>query len=234
MKPGVHAEAWRCSTCGGPIGAQDVDRSLGVATCPHCTTVTELRGRASVAVPPSRGELVPLPERFLVSEEPGALRIQWRWFRPSALFLVGFCVFWDGFLVVWYAGAFASGSTVMALFPLLHVAAGVTISYVTLATLLNRTVVEARPRELSIVHGPIPWKGALLLREDVAQLYVEENVSRGKNGTTVTWGLSAVLRSGKRQKLLTGLEEKAQALYLERALEARFGIVDQPVTGETK
>jgi hypothetical protein len=207
-----------------------------MATCPHCTSVTTVRG-ASVAAPPPLSQqepLVPLPERFLVSEEPGALRIQWRWFRPSALFLVGFCVFWDGFLLVWYAGALTSGSAVMALFPLLHVGAGVAISYFTLATLLNRTVVEARPRALSVVHGPVPWKGALLAREDVAQLYVEEHVSRGKNGTTVTWGLSAVLRSGKRQKLLTGLEEKAQALYLERALEARFGIADQRVAGDTK
>lgn len=162
------------------------------------------------------------------------MRIEWRWFRPASLFLLGFCVFWDGFLVVWYSVAFSSGEMVMALFPLLHVAVGLGLSYTALASLLNRTVVEVRPHELSITHGPIPWRGVRVARGALTQLYVEEKVSRSKNGTTVTWTVSAVLNTGRRQVLLTGLDEKGQALYLERALEARLGIVPEPVEGEAK
>jgi hypothetical protein len=79
--------------------------------------------------------------------------------------------------------------------------------------------------------GREPGSGAWR-KEDLAQLYGEEHVSRGKNGASVTYSLNAMLRDGRRVKMLKGLTERAQVLWLERTLEGRMSIVDVPVTGE--
>ena len=46
------------------------------------------------------------------------LEIRRRWFTAAVLFLVFFCVFWNGFMIVWHGMAFASGAWFMSLFGL--------------------------------------------------------------------------------------------------------------------
>jgi hypothetical protein len=38
----------------------------------------------------------------------GVWRASWRWFTPSVIFLVFFCIAWDSFLIFWYSMAFNS------------------------------------------------------------------------------------------------------------------------------
>ena len=91
----------------------------------------------------------PRPERFRQERSGTRTTIAWRWFGFQFLFLALFCVVWDAFLVLWYT--MATGPTMplmMKLFPLLHVAAGIGLTYYTLAGFLNRTSVEIMPTRM--------------------------------------------------------------------------------------
>lgn len=235
-----------CEVCGSGLRAEDVRLDLAVAKCHACNAVYDLSGRKGRALPPP-AEVKPvirpkaaLPPRFQVEEEGSTTRITWRWFNPIIhLFMAFFCVIWDGFLIVWYGLAIGSGAAgdevpiVAVLFPLGHVAAGIFITYITVAGFLNRTRVQVSRDQLVIRHGPLPWPGNKeLAGRQLTQLFGEEVIRRGKNGVTVTYDLVAVNRESRKVKLLTGLTERDQVLYLEQALERRLGIEDAPVDGE--
>jgi hypothetical protein len=160
-----------------------------------------------------------------------------RWFSAKTVFLLFFCIFWDGFLVMWYSLATRGhGTPIFAfLFPLLHVGAGAYLTWQALCGLINRTRIEVHLRELRIKHGPLPWPGNRRLPvSSLKQLFSEERVSRSgnRNSTTRRYHLNAVLRDGRKVTLLDNLDEADQALYLEQEIERRLGIVDAPVAGE--
>jgi hypothetical protein len=189
----------------------------------------------------------PRPERIARELLPTGLRLTWRWYSPAAWFLAAFCVFWDGFLVFWYAGAtadvdFSQGyealrgpQLMMLVFPLLHVGAGLGISYFTACRFLNRTVVDVSPREIRVTVGPLPWPGNRTVSPmQVAQVFREEIVRQTKNGRSITYNVSAALKDQSKVKLLSGLDSPDQALFLEQEIERHLGIRDQPVAGEMR
>lgn len=231
-----------CEKCRSPFGAEDVRLDIAVARCRVCDTVHDLSVRKAPAQEGvrSRPKLVrakaALPPGFQVEDEGTATRISWRWFGLKYLAMLGFCVVWDGFLFFWYGTLLSSEHPplVAALFPLIHVGAGVWITYTTLAGLLNSTRIDVSRSELTLRHGPLPWPGNKTLPgRSLAQLYVEEVTQTSNKGRqTTTYHLLAMDREGRKVKLLTNLEEKDQALYLEQLLEHRLGIEDAPVDGE--
>lgn len=190
----------------------------------------------------------PMPERITREVLPSGLRLSYRWLSPAAYFLVFFCVFWNGFLVAWYAGAtagldwskgfgaaLAGPQAMMLLFPLIHVAVGVGLTYYTVCCFVNRTVIDVSPREISVRIGPLPWRGnRTVAPTQVAQIYREEVVRHTKNGQSISYHVSAALKDGKKLKLLSGLSAADQALYLEQEIERHLGIRDQPVAGEMR
>lgn len=226
------------------MSASDLDRRLGIVACRHCGAIYDLTRKdqrplldEAAAEAPAPVDRAPaaLPSRFTVDMSHGdRLRIRWRWFRPMALFLIFFCIAWDGFLVTWYGIGLAMDDApiIMFLFPLIHVAVGVALTYYTLALLLNTTTVAVTRGELTVRHGPLPWVPATLPVRDLEQLYVERKVRHNKNGTSVTFQLMAVTRDHSGRKLVGGLEELGQALYLEQEIERTLGIRDRPVAGE--
>jgi hypothetical protein len=148
-------------------------------------------------------------------------------------------VFWCGFLFMWYSMAFAFGSAFgrefafVTLFPLIHVAVGVGITYTALAGWINRTRITVDQGRISVRHGPLPWLGNKDLDgSNVKQLYSKEKVSRGRNSSTTTYEVHALTASGKNEKLLSGLETSEQALYIEQEIERYFRIEDAPVRGQ--
>jgi hypothetical protein len=235
-----------CEVCHSPLQADDVRLDLAVAKCHSCNAVYDLSGRKARGVviqPEVKQALRPkaaLPPRFKVEEDTTTTRIVWRWFNPvNHLFLLFFCVAWNSFLLVWYGMAFTVGkdgdpvSLIMVIFPIGHVAVGVGLTYYMLTGFLNRTRIEVSRNQLTIRHGPLPWRGNQdLPGRQLTQLYGEEVTSRGKNSVTITYDLHAVDREGRKVKLLSGLTEKDQVLYLEQTLERRLGIEDAPVAGE--
>lgn len=225
-----------CPVCGSVIPGKEVHLALSVARCLSCSAVFDLAGRTpSSQRPPPRAQ-VPLPPIFQVEDKGySGLTVSWRWFKAQALFLAFFCIFWDGFLLVWYGVALGSEETplMMVLFPLGHVAVGAGLTYWTVAQFVNRTWIEASRNRLVIRHGPLRWKANLdLAGSELVQLYGREEIHRGKNGVSVSYSLNAIDRKGTQRKLLMGLTEVEQVLWLEQALERQLGIGDRPVDGE--
>ncbi|MFW5921545.1 MAG: hypothetical protein ACOCUS_06870 [Polyangiales bacterium] len=121
----------------------------------------------------------------------------------------------------------------MFIFPIAHVAVGVGITYGALATLLNTTTVRVTRGELHVRHFPLPWWPAPRIPTNaLEQLYVERKVTSTKNGTKVRWNLRAVTRGHSGQKIVGGLEDMDQALYLEQEIESVLDIRDRAVAGE--
>lgn len=248
-----------CPTCHTPYRAEDVSFELRLAKCRTCDALEELpeparptrspfeskedvpvgRSPFDAAEPPMRAR-VAHPSGVQRSERGADLVLTWRWFSMMALFLTFFALFWDGFLVVWYTLALsdfmANGNDIMLvplLFPLLHVAVGVGISYYAMTLWVNRTTITCGPKEVRVVHGPLPWRTpAAIPRADLEQLYVVRQISRGKNGTTTTYDLMAVRRQGDAVKVVTGLDEIEKARFLEQEMERHLGIVNRPVHDE--
>ena len=241
-----------CNECGTRILAADLDLPSSMAKCRNCNAVFSFAARSPQAPVEQRARLrAPRPDGLYIREtsfdpsEPGyrdaprkggSITIVRRWFSPVFIFLAFFCVAWDGFLVFWYSsltGGSHEFSIIAAVFPIAHVAAGVGLTYFTLAGFLNRTTLHLNERFLSVRHGPLPWKGNhTLAREDIKQLYCEHDVKRGKNGSTEWYYLSAVLMDERKVRL--GTMPVDQAKYIEDLFEERLGIADMYVPGEVE
>lgn len=243
-----------CRSCGAALSADDLDRRLAIITCRNCGSIFDLARRkdrespaaALVAEPPPERAPAAMPERFEVSDQSGKggrrLTVTWRWFKPALLFLIPFAIAWDSFLVFWYATAFglagpmeaeAGAGLLMIIFPVGHVAAGVVVTYLAITNVVNRTRLRVTPSELTVRHFPIPgWPNPTVPVAQVEQLFVTRKVSRNKNGSTVTYELRAVTREHASLKLVGGLEELEQALWLEQEIERVLDLRDRPVAGE--
>jgi len=228
-----------CPSCSAPFLEQNVDTEAQIAWCESCEHITDL---STIEDPggsqPKRARPeVPLPAKFTISRSSMGLEVLWRWWSPRYIFLALFCLAWDSFLAVWYLGVFTRGlgpeTLLSAVFPLIHVAAGVGITYSTAAGFLNRTRLGVQSGVLSIRHGPLPWGG----NQDIStaqldQLYCKRCMRQNKGSTTVTFELHAVLGDGRQRKLISGLEDATQALWLEQELERYLEIEDRRIGGE--
>lgn len=230
------------------IPADDVNIQQALAKCSRCNAVFRLDQQLPPAKPVKQDRpAAPLPKKFLVEDLGTELVISWHWFSPAIFFLLFFCIFWDGFLVVWYSIVFGvgffgkqggpggAGMLFMALFPLLHVAVGVGLTYFVLASFVNRTTVRVSQGELTVRHGPVPFPGnRSLFTADLKQFYCTEKVTNRRNSCSVTYELNAVQADGTKVQLLGGLDELEQALYLEQRLEQFLGIENEKVPGEVR
>jgi hypothetical protein len=175
---------------------------------------------------------VGLPEGIDVKESYKGLEISMKWFSFKIIFLTFFAVFWNGFLVVWFTIALGSGSLLMALFPIIHVAVGIFLAYYVVAGYLNKTIITVNHAKLTIKHVPVPFFGNKdVITSDLKQLYSKEYVSRSKNGTSVSYHVHAILKNDKNIKLLSGLTSSEQALGIEKQIEKYLGIEDKSVKG---
>jgi hypothetical protein len=236
-----------CTECGARVLAEDVDLPTKMAKCRACNAVFPIDSAAPAPAP--RRARPPRPEGLQIfSDAPalgepgyrdapgvgGQVRIVRRWFSPQFIFLLFFCIAWDAFLVFWYANATKGGggfTLIAVVFPIAHVAAGVGLTYYTLAGFLNHTTFALDASHFSIQHAPLPWKGSRRIpRGDIVQLYCEEVVSQGKNGPSSAFYLSAVLTGDIKLRLASMPLD--QAKYLEAELEERLGLVNEIVPGQ--
>ena len=176
----------------------------------------------------------PMPGNVTVDNHGTGLTLSYRWFSYKFIFLVFFCIFWDGFLVFWYSQALSGNAPLMMiLFPLLHVGVGVGLTYYTVAGFVNRTIVDVTREGITIHHAPLPWPGNKTVPAfEITQLYREEVISRSNRGTNVRYRLSAISRDNKKIKLISGIDAADVALFLEQEIEKWLNIKNVPVTGE--
>jgi hypothetical protein len=158
--------------------------------------------------------------------------------------MIGFCVVWDGFLIVWYTigigglihgGECAGFMWGMLLFPLLHVAVGVGLTYAALCTFLNNTVIRVSDGELSVRHGPLLCTGNCnVLTAEIKQLFCTEKKTRGEDSIHRTYIVVALKHDDTKADVITGLDDLNQAWFIEQLLEEHLEITDQRVPEEIR
>jgi hypothetical protein len=229
-----------CKACGKLIPAADVNIDKALAKCLACNAVFSIAGDVGAGNQPRLP--VPMPKGFRVESWGSELTLTRRWYTHGLWGLLAFCIFWDGFLVVWYAigvtGLFSGNIEgpvwLMLVFPVLHVAVGVGMTYAVLCGFLNRTTVRISGGELSVSHGPIPWySNQQLFASDIRQLYCAESKRpAGQDNNRRTYEVIALLRADDKVTLLTGLEDLDHGLFVEQQIEQHLKISDERVPGE--
>jgi hypothetical protein len=148
------------------VPAADINIAALVAKCGNCNrifplSIENLQPAVAAKPEPELG----CPGGVVREIGPGGeLFIRLSWFQPVLIFLAFFCVFWDGFLVFWYTMALAHPGRgnmmwLPVLFPLIHVAVGVGLTYYVIAGFLNSTRILIDDEFVHIRHQPIPWRG---------------------------------------------------------------------------
>ena len=227
----------KCPNCGSVLRSSDLDFNSGIVKCSYCHALSTLPSKMAPASNDGFRERpeVPMPPRVTCVDNGYETVITRRWFSHAVWFLLFFCIVWNSFLVFWYTMAFAGNAPwIFKVFPLIHVAVGVGLSYAVLTMFFNRTVIIAGPQRFRIHHGPLPSFGNMQLEAgDVTQLYCKEKISHSrKGGTSVSYELWAKMRDGAAKKLIGSLMEDQQALFLEQRLEKAMGIQDRAVASE--
>ncbi len=220
-----------CPVCSHEIPADLVNVSEVIAKCAECNNVFSFRDQV-----PSAGRersVVERPARFSVERTPEGLTITRRWLSPKIFFLLFFCLFWNGFMAVWFTIAFTQKMYSMAAFGSIHGAVGLFLLYSVAAGFLNTTVITIARDLLSVRHGPVPWRGNKEVRRgEIRQVYSKEVVHHGKHGRSFSYEVWVGMRSGKDIGLVDGLETSEEALFFEQEIEKYLRIDDEPVTGE--
>ena len=168
-------------------------------------------------------------------EDQYGLHFSFSWMTTATYFLAFFAVFWNAFLLFWYGAAFATGAPLLFfLFPILHLLAGIAITYSVVTNFFNKTKIDLIGDQLTIKHGPIPWfKGDQEVNvNDIEQFYVKELKKNNKNGTSFNYGVWGIMRNGNRIDLTKGVTmDSDYALMVEQKLENYLGIQDKQVKG---
>lgn len=177
-----------------------------------------------------------LDKQLKFDELAGEMTVSFRWMGIHAFFLVPFCIVWNGFIFFIYSMLFSEDVPIFVmLFPLIHLSVGLCLLYYTICLFVNRTFITANKQSLSVRHAPMPWLGTKSISvPEIDQLFVKEKVSRGKNGTSVSYLLYAKLTSGKEVKIVRGetLGESDSVQLVESKLEQFLGIRDRAMLGE--
>ena len=178
---------------------------------------------------------MPTNKNMEMFEDQYGLHFSFSWMNRAAYFMAFFALFWNSFLVFWYLSAFAGGAPLETfLFPILHVIAGIGITYTVLTSFFNKTTIDLIDDELMIKHGPIPWfRGNQDVNiNEIEQFYVREIRSQNNNSTTYNYGVWAIMMDGSRLDLTNGVTMTADyALVVEEKLETYLDIEDVPVKG---
>lgn len=232
-----------CKHCNTLVLAEDINLNNMLAKCRRCNSVFSFAGEvanpAQSAMPIGFAQdrqrpRVPIPNGVTVENMGNKLTLTQKWFSWKYIPMVFFCVVWDSFLLFWYSMAFGGNAPIIfLLFPMIHVAVGVGLTYLTIAGFLNSSILEVTREELSIQHRPLPWFGNKTIPiMNITQLFSEEKISHTKNGTSRAYSLNLVTRDGRKESLLSGLDSPDIALFIEQQIESWLHITDKPVGGE--
>ena len=108
--------ALKCPSCGAALEAGDLDFARSLATCHHCKSLISLwRPGAPDTPPPQPRSPVQLPKKFKSSASAASLRIEWRWWTPGYIVVIGFCLIWNLFLgFFFYSITFTGKASIFA------------------------------------------------------------------------------------------------------------------------
>ncbi len=165
----------------------------------------------------------------------GILEATYRWRNPKAYFLAFFCLLWNGFLVLWYSAALSGNDSMALLFPIIHVAVGLGLTYYTLCLFFNTSLIRVDREQLLIQHRPIPWWGGdwNIPVQDIKQLFVKQHRRSNKGRVSYSYGIRIVKKDGQAATLFNVFSPSSEDMRrLEVAIEEQLRIADRPMEGE--
>lgn len=224
-----------CKHCGSDIPSSHMNVEYMIAKCERCDAVFHFGEQVPAdQFDTARVERLKVELEGMTIEDNGyELLITRTWRGCGATFIIIFTLIWNSFMVIWFTVMIGSGEWGAVAFGLIFAAVGVYLLYYALAHLFNKTTIRVGTPNVEVRHGPIPWQGNKTLDSgSIKQIYCYERIHRGKNSTSFWYEIHAILTSGEREELVTGLDQTRLALYLEQEIERFLGIKDRPVRGE--
>lgn len=156
-----------CRNCNRAIKDQVNGLANELFRCEKCYTIY-----APVEHSDDR-ELVTNPGSIVVERYSSNLTITARWFKPAALVLVLFTIFWNLFTPVWFMLAIKEWMLILALWALAFFLAGLYLIYKSLGICFNKTVITADSTTLSIENSPFCFRGKRSFKqENIQELYL--------------------------------------------------------------
>lgn len=237
-----------CPRCRALIVSDDVNLQHLLAKCRAChevfrfapeeiEAVTERVLDQLPAIEMPAKPRAPRPDSILIEDWGPQRKMLKHWLGWHVLGMVFFCVFWDGFLIVWYTAALGeNGNWFMAAFPIFHLAVGVGMTYSMIAHFFNRTEITLDDGELEVYQGPIPWPGNTTLKTgSILQLYCTLDTGswfRNQNRVNPNVvAVNALMANGVRFVIVGGMTMD-EGLFIEQQLEEWLDIVPKRVPGQ--
>lgn len=119
------------------------------------------------------------------------------------------------------------------IFCLLFIAMGLFSAYFTLASALNKTQIYVNKNAIAIQHHPIPWPGNKTIdAKEIQQIYVKTIETRKDNVTRYHYKVFALTLENQKIKLMSNLQKRQPALFIEKKIEDYIGIEDKVVDDE--
>ena len=149
------------------------------------------------------------------------LTLGYRWSsqRTAILLLATMSLGWDG------AVACAACSGRFPYFMWFHLFVAVALSYMTCATIFNRTVIKASRTEITVRTGPVPLVAPV--RVDALEVVSIEHETivehRRRRGSSVRHAVSAVMKSGARVRLFDAFTTPEAPTFLAEKLSLWLG-----------
>src|ERR1051325_3353065 len=166
--------------------------------------------------------LPPIPEGLDLV--PGGVNviIRRRWFTHTVWFLVFFCSTWDSCLVFWYYMALTKGphgvlNLMTIVFPVVHVAVGIGLTYFVICTFINKTDISFSRNQLRVSIDPLPWLGNVTLKpSDISSFSVRARL--GSRNGSAAFDVMYVDINNRQKTLVKGLPTEEQAEYIRDVL----------------
>jgi hypothetical protein len=223
----------KCPNCNRSIASEDINIHKLIAKCGACYAIFDFDDHQQAPVKKERPNIslpVGFEEQQMVSEMQIAIR--WRKTKGMVGFFTFFTVFWNVLLLPFILIAVAENNWQMMLMISLHIAVGVGMLLYTLALHFNRTYVDVNTHGITVVSKPINlpfYKNHHVQSADLEQLYVEQYVSSTTNNKpNYAFAVRARIQGQTKDvRLIKGLKDEDQALYLEHKIEKFLNIEDK-------
>lgn len=244
------AEPMLCPNCNRPVPATSINIDRLMAVCPSCSHIfsfgdpilTDSDGEKPKRSAPLTARKLKPPKSMSVDLLPAGIEISRRWMNSSVLFLTFFVVFWDGFLVVWYAISLSSGMWFMAAFATLHLLVGLALTYYVLAVYLNKTRVRLEGGTLKVITSPVYYHPPrVFYTQDIERIYIRRGAGANTNfrmknsrtsSTSGEYNVMASLYGTSDQMLIGNLDEYEEAAFFKQELINYLGLDDEPYAGD--
>jgi len=178
-----------------------------------------------------------IPSQITISKGFQQLKITRKWFDVKYIYIIPFVLIWNAFLFYWYkmALSYPNIDWLALLFPILHVSMGIGLTYYVLTGLFNKTVIDVNFNSFNVRHSPFPYSGnKTLASKTLIQLYCKREDFWSRFHGSSSFTVHAITSRRENIKLLSGLENAEQALFIEQEIEKFLHIEDKLVKGEVR